>query len=260
MNKIAWLFIVVGLFASLGSCRKQPVASKAEQPAKRRDSLKIKEAAYVYITLKSKLNFSDSANKLGAVVNTRMKKDSIIWMSITPGLGIEALRVMIRPDSIFILDRLNNNAYCYPFSFIQSELHAEVDFYNLQNLIVGNMPFALNDSDAVMKDSIGSFYFVSQQRDSLKIDNFVAFTNEKLYRVLVSRLGMPDRMEVKYDQFNPTSDSTLIMPYFNEIDVSYSAEGKGLKSLKLMIEHSKIEISPKPLNFPFNVPKKFDNR
>jgi hypothetical protein len=260
MNKFAWLFLLVGFVAFLGSCRKQPVASRPEQPAKRRDSLKIKEAAYVYITLKSKLNYSDSTNKLGAVVNTRMKKDSIIWMSITPGLGIEALRVMIRPDSIFILDRLNNNAYAYPFSYIQNELHADVDFYNLQNLIVGNMPFALHDSDMVVKDSIGSFYYVSQQRDSLKIENFVAFSNEKLYRVLFARTGMPDRMEVKYDQFNPTADSTWIMPYFNEIDVSYSTEGKGLKSLKLTIEHSKIEISPKPLNFPFNVPKKFDNR
>jgi hypothetical protein len=38
----------------------------------------------------------------------RIRKDSVIWVSIIAALGIEAFRVMITPDSIRIQDKLNH--------------------------------------------------------------------------------------------------------------------------------------------------------
>ena len=40
-------------------------------------------------------------------VNLRIRKDSAIWISITPLLGIEAARVLINRDSLMILDRVH---------------------------------------------------------------------------------------------------------------------------------------------------------
>ena len=33
-------------------------------------------------------------------LNVRMARDSVIWMSISPALGVEAARVLLTPDSV----------------------------------------------------------------------------------------------------------------------------------------------------------------
>ena len=40
----------------------------------------------------------------------RMKKDSVIWVSINAALGIEAFRILIKPDSVFVLNKLDKVA------------------------------------------------------------------------------------------------------------------------------------------------------
>ena len=40
-----------------------------------------------------------------------MLRDSAIWLSISPLLGIEAVRVLLTKDSVKALDRLNNIYY-----------------------------------------------------------------------------------------------------------------------------------------------------
>lgn len=37
-----------------------------------------------------------------------MRRDDSLYMSISPGLGIEAVRVLVTPDSAFVYDRIDN--------------------------------------------------------------------------------------------------------------------------------------------------------
>lgn len=68
----------------------------------------------------------------------RMKKDSAIFISIAPLLGIEIARVLLTPDSVKIVNRIENTFFVGDYRFIHSFLNTYVDFYMLQALFVGN--------------------------------------------------------------------------------------------------------------------------
>jgi hypothetical protein len=68
----------------------------------------------------------------------RAKKDSIIWISISPLLGIEVARVMITPDSVMMLDRIHNKYQVNTFETINKLLQLKVNFEIVQALLYGN--------------------------------------------------------------------------------------------------------------------------
>src|SRR4026208_2558948 len=60
---------------------------------------------------KIKVNFDDSRGKnndFNAFI--RIRKDSVIWVSINAALGIEAFRIMITPDSVKVLNKIDKEA------------------------------------------------------------------------------------------------------------------------------------------------------
>src|SRR5258708_37539725 len=75
-----------------------------------------------------------------------IKKDSLIWLSINLGLGIEAFGVLITPDSVKILDKLKKVARLRSVSYLQEEIHLPIDFRTLQDLLIGN-PIYLDSSN-----------------------------------------------------------------------------------------------------------------
>jgi hypothetical protein len=59
----------------------------------------------------------------------RMKKDSIIWISINASLlSIEVFRVMITPDSVKVLNKKDKEFQLRSVSYIQEVAHLPFDF------------------------------------------------------------------------------------------------------------------------------------
>lgn len=86
--------------------------------------------------------FSGTANLEGSQYSIsghmRMKKDSAIFISIAPLLGIEIARILLTPDTVKIVNRIDNTFFVGDYRFINSFLNTYVDFYMLQALFVGN--------------------------------------------------------------------------------------------------------------------------
>ena len=55
---------------------------------------------------KAKADFSSERASGNVTVYIRMQKDSVIWISITGPLNIEGARVLITPDSVKIINKL----------------------------------------------------------------------------------------------------------------------------------------------------------
>src|SRR5215213_2919594 len=61
----------------------------------------------------------------------RMKKDSVIWVSVNAALGIEAFRVLITPDSVKVLNKLDKVAQLRSMDYLQELTQLPFDFYAL---------------------------------------------------------------------------------------------------------------------------------
>jgi len=71
----------------------------------------------------------------------RMKKDSLIWISVNGALGIEGMRVLIDKDSVRILNKLDKEYEVRSLEYLQEVAALPLDLRTVQELIIGNPVF-----------------------------------------------------------------------------------------------------------------------
>lgn len=84
----------------------------------------------------------------------RMKKDSLIWVSVNGALGIEGMRVLINRDSVFILNKLDKEYQVRSISYLQEVAALPLNLHTVQQLIIGNPVFL--DSNIISYSTNGS--------------------------------------------------------------------------------------------------------
>ncbi len=81
-----------------------------------------------------------------------MRKDSVIWMNVKK-LGVEAARIQITKDSIYIINRLDKNYIISDFKYIEDRYSLPANFETLQNLLLGNpVVITMDNKSASTKD------------------------------------------------------------------------------------------------------------
>ena len=135
-----------------------------------------------YHTLSARVHID--YKKGGAAYNNitaylRMAKDSVIWLSVRPVLGIEMARLLITPDSVKIRNNLKKTVLIRSTGHLQQLLGIPFRFSVLESLLTGNPAFIpekiLNlrsDTAAIyatlLQDSI--LYKYQWSRDSFRLE------------------------------------------------------------------------------------------
>ncbi len=165
-------------------------------------------------------------------------------------MGIEVLRVVITPDSVKIINRIDNKYDQYSIAYIRQTLGIELDYYNLQNLIVGDILLPFDEDDNVLTE--GSTWKINQLRPALEVISTLSKTKKKVTRS-EAKNKEAKQLFIDYKDFMST-DSVLFhqtqsMVIINGNDTSY-----------IEAVHQKIEFPTKSVAFPFNVPKKYEKQ
>jgi hypothetical protein len=249
-----FIFFFLAFCFLLFSCRKKNISLSVSPE----DIIEcnIQEIDFVYFNSKAKVSYKDTGDEKNFTLNIRIKKDSVIWASATPGLGIEAARIFINKDSIFILDRINNNFYAYDFAALNKMLRSNLDFKILQSLIMGNLMVGRTEKDKLSKAADPLFYLLKQQSNNFAVENFIKISSLKIEKVKAKDLASPNFLEIDYSDFEPLGE--YIFPYNTMINIGYME--KEMKKTTLVIHHNKAEISDKELSFPFNIPQKYERK
>lgn len=82
------------------------------------------------------VNYGGSQTDIGGTI--RLRRDSAIFVSVAPFLGIEVARILITPDHVKILNRLEGTYFEGDMEKINGMLNADLDFYMLQSMLLGN--------------------------------------------------------------------------------------------------------------------------
>ena len=112
MNKKFHILLIVSLLAiSLinTSCKTKKTITRAnlrEFTATRLiKEVEKNEFSFDYLQAKMNLKIETNDKSFGAKGQLRMKKDSIIWISVSLPLGLEVIRLKISQDSVYFLNR-----------------------------------------------------------------------------------------------------------------------------------------------------------
>src|SRR6185369_9002330 len=100
------------------------------------DSVLAHEFSFSWMTLKASVEYAGENETESFDVNVRVRKDSAIWISITPLLGIEAVRVLVTRDNMQILDRVHKTYSVYNFDYLDSLLKTQLNFEIMQAILV----------------------------------------------------------------------------------------------------------------------------
>jgi hypothetical protein len=198
---------------------------------------------------KVKVNFEGKdgkKNDFNAFI--RLQKDSVLWVSINALLGIEAFRIMITPDSVKVLNKLDKKVQLRSVAYLKEITKLPFTFRELQDLVIGNPIYFANEIISYKKEgervtvvSIGKMF------------KHLLTLNPANYEILHSKIDDVDAARAR------TADITY-GDYQGMTNNSFSTFRKITLS-----EKSKLDIEMKykqfdfniPLNFPFSIPKNY---
>ncbi len=241
MNKYILLSFFVSLLL-LGSCTKGLISFKKE--------LDVDHFDFQYLTAKAKIRYDDGKKGVSGTANMRVEKDSAIWISLSPGLGVEVARLLISPDSIFFLDRINKNYLTLSFDQLSVEYNFKIDYNLIESIILGNLIYPYKREDLTVNE-IGTSY--QQIFDNFIFDNVIGNESHKLEVLNVKDLDTESTISVNYGQFQEVGEE--IFPFKIKATIENFTTNKNTTSI--VIGFNRAQIGDKPLKFPFDVPTRY---
>jgi hypothetical protein len=224
-----------------------------------RNKLDVQEISFDYFSTKTKINYVEGDNKINANANIRIRKDSIIWFSLTPALGIEAARGIITKDSLTIVDRLNKVYFVYTYAALSEKYNFNINYELLESIMLGNPPRNIHENVKVVREA--DYAMVEQKEGDVTFDNYISTKTSKLEKLDIVDGPTSNTLNIAYSDFQVV-DEFHIFPFQSLISLTYNKPGtaEAFKT-QIEIEHNKADVEDgKKMKFPFNIPQKYERK
>ncbi len=217
-----------------------------------------------WVTAKASVTTIQDGSETSFNISMRSKRDSVIWVSISPLLGIEVARVMVTPDSVRLLDRIHGQYQATSFESVNKLLQMKVNFEIVQAILFGNF-FAYKKNENRFNSVYieDKYYILSslnkknlrralEEKDPNKQVIQDVYVDENSFRI--DKLSVEDQkinkmLTTDYDDFRVTSGGLFPFKSVTKIIAE--------KNFEIHIEYGKVTVS-EPQEFPFNVPSNYE--
>jgi hypothetical protein len=268
LPRLMLVFGIILLLVVANSCTtprrviKEPL--KAEGPEYLFQKLNENELKFEWFSAKFSADYTENKKNTSFTGQVRIRRDSIIWISVSAPLGIEVLRICITNDSVKLINRIESTYFASDFQYLNRFMNRALDFDMLQAFITGN-----------------DFAFYEQERFQAFIDNmeYKLFTVErhklkkylkeqepeivipvqqiwldpgtfKITRIMIRELVDENRkFEAAYSEFTPAEGQLFHQKCLYDIQAVETR-------IRVELVFSRISVD-EPNGFPFNVPDKY---
>lgn len=299
-RKTGSILFTIALVLALVACRGKKDSTKSKEPIKHRTAGHLlrnyerNQFDFEWIGMKIDAESVTMGETQGFKATLRMRRDSVIWVSISPALGIEVFRILITPDSLSMISKIPDNKYAYQgrFDALSAMLGTDIDFDMLQNLLVGNA-LGLDKDEGRFRSEVdeNSHLLISKYKrkvrrvvgvDDRKLedDTIVVNPNDPRYQRTIKRLDEKDEMIVSRYWLEP-ENYRLIKSIFNDLiaqralEVRYSEfelnnEQYYPSQIRLKVVNPQVTrelnleitklVSDKTFEFTFEIPEDFPKK
>ena len=88
---------------------------------------------------KMSLAFNVNEREVNVSAVCKIKKDTAIYLSIQPFMGIELFKAELMPDSMKVYDKMNHRYYVTDYAFFSKRFGVNVDFNSFQSLLFAQL-------------------------------------------------------------------------------------------------------------------------
>ena len=180
-------------------------------------------------------------------LNVRYRRDSIIWMNAKKA-SVEAGRVLITRDSIYFINRLDNQYGIVSISAAAERLGLPGDFDQLQALLLGRPVFFTRELAAKV---IGDRYRLNGETERWETEYFLD-GDYRLRRYRVQEPAVSRTLDVRLDAYAPLGEKGRFS-HLRTIS-AYSPESD---AAELLLEWSKLELD-EPKTIRFSIPPRYE--
>lgn len=194
---------------------------------------------------KAKVSLVDSVSTREVNANIRIRRDSIIWISVS-AIGFEGLRILMTQDSIYVIDRLNKKYYIRDYSFFTQYTSIPVNYGVLQNIIAG-VPLYFDEKKLKAHKEDNEYVLLSngkKKSSTIYLNPDYTMLNMD---VVDSTLGKS--LKLRYKNYNRDNEKPFALDRELELDDAQNTH--------VLINFSKVVIN-QPQKFPFNVKEKYE--
>lgn len=250
MIKISKSLILLPLLAvlSLQSCKGiKKAKGTQEQKAWKMTLQKAAEEKLEYNTLqlsgKAQLNIPKMGlNSMSVNYRVSMEQDKKIWIKVSK--FIEVARILARPDSLFVLDKLGKRLMACDYSMAKDFTGLDMDFQLMQDLLLGNFnPIPDELSPGLVAEGSQAFSGSKAGSDfSYTINN----ATHKVTEIQAINTALKQNTKINYKDFSDKGNT--LMPLGTEINMTSPDE------VFVELSHRRVDINPADISFIFKVP------
>lgn len=238
---------------TLSELEVNPIAQKIKQYEQTLDSQMM---GFEYLSLKVHTDYKTTVDNVSVKAQIRIKKDSLIWISVTPLLGIEVARILVRADSLFILNRIQSQVARYSIQELRQRSGYPISFPILQNLILGHTLIPLSQlQEPVFRKDSSHHILEANLVNGLESYQYTAVFS--LASDVVEQLFYNPARTLKanlqyFDYTNLTIPNThdIRIPKRHEYTIFFR------ENIYIHNEYSKIETNK--CEFPFSIPDRYE--
>ncbi len=264
LARITFFCLVLLAVASCSTQRKVIKAPIKEEGADYLfKKLKENELKFNWLTIKFSAEYKNNGQENSFGGQMRIRKDSLIWLSLSPMMGIEVMRLMISQDSVKFINRLNNTYFVGDYEYLNKYLNTNIDYDILQSFLIGNDLSFYENGTFKADINNGEYRLYTAERSKLK--KFVK-NNEEALKIFIQNIWLDPgtfkivqadvkemrkehiRLEANYKDFKPIGNQ--LFPH--ETEYTIYAENQ----IHVEASFSRITID-EPQQFPFKIPASF---
>ncbi len=252
-NRFLWLLVVVFLFA--GCKTRQKIAStekadsgNASMGAESIKSFEMNNLDFHTFSGRAKTKIQMNKQDRDVTLNIRIDRDKAIWISVTAILGVEAARVLITPDSVKIINRLQGEYIKKPFSYIYNYVNPGVTFTTLQDLLLANVSSGLLRAGNVQVASAQDEFVVVGIKDQLSFQYRINKENRP-FNFILEEVGGTANLEAYYGNYASTEG------YNFPQNIALDIVGENM-SINAKLDFNRV-IFNAPVEMPFTVSSRY---
>lgn len=241
---------VLGILITFISCKSSKVGGADSKEKSARVVLRTFEdnlANFKTVNGRIKAGYKTEDNSQSINITYRIEKDKAIWMSAKVMGILPVAKVYITPDRFQYFEKINRTSFDGDFSMAEEFLGVEVNFENLQNLLIGRPMYDLKRNQMLFDDN--AYVFLQNIKSILA---YSAIIEGKQFKMKSQSLQNQknESLKVDYSRFQTIDKkkfpSKLTMTAKKDSEV-----------VLIDIEYRSV-VFDEELTFPFEIPSNYE--
>ena len=196
-----------------------------------------------YFEGKARVKVESQQFNIGGTAVIRVEQDKAIWVSVKK-FGFEGARALVRPDSFFVVNRLNGDYTAEPLSFIEEKYKIPARFDLLQEMVMGNAVFFSRD---LSLETEGETFVLDGKDSRFATRHIVDARGYQLQEMQLTELAQNRKLSIKNQNFQQVEGLTDQSDFAYDRVITVDA---GEQSGKFELNFSRLSFNG-PLAMPF---------